>query len=176
MSESPNTSVDPVQPNSPTSSNSLRSPLDSGTSIPEAASESQENQSSSGQGGLERNQRSDNPRQIASPQSYAENSDFGAPFTSHGEGIVSPYEAPSSGSTRFLPLNHPVSSIPYILGDSPPSQLPPPETPSSAHSSGVQSINPEDTYGFTERQAFLFITYIHKLAPSVSTPYSGPGI
>ncbi|KAH7259873.1 hypothetical protein B0J15DRAFT_491311 [Fusarium solani] len=170
LSESPNTFVDPVRSNSPTSGNSLRSPLNSGTSIPEDASRNQDNQSSSGKGGLAQGHGSDDPRHIASPQSYAENSDFGAPLTSHGEGIASPYEAPSSGSTRLLPLqqplNHPVSSIPYILGDSPPSQLPPPETPSSAHSSGVQSINPEDTYGFTERQAFLFITYIHKLAPS----------
>ncbi|RTE72763.1 hypothetical protein BHE90_012819 [Fusarium euwallaceae] len=170
LSESPNTSVDPVQSNSPTSRNSLRSPLDSGNSTTGVAPRHQDGSSDSGQERQGQGQGPDNSRHIVSPQSYTENSDFGAPLTGHDEGVTSPYEAPSSGSTRLLPLqqplNHPVSSIPYILGDSPPSQLPPPETPSSAHSSGVQSINPEDTYGFTERQAFLFITYIHKLAPS----------
>ncbi|RSL68909.1 hypothetical protein CEP54_002589 [Fusarium duplospermum] len=170
LSESPNTSVDPVQSNSPASGNSLRSPFNSGNSITEVAPRHQDGLSSSGQETQDQGQGPDNPRHIVTPQSYAENSDFGAPFPGPDEDVASPYEAPSSGSTRLLPLqqplNHPVSSIPYILGDSPPSQLPPPETPSSAHSSGVQSINPKDTYGFTERQAFLFITYIHKLAPS----------
>ncbi|KAM5363821.1 hypothetical protein ACJZ2D_011797 [Fusarium nematophilum] len=122
-----------------------------------------------------------NPHAIASP-GHAENADFvdsqqaGLHLDNEGD-IIPVFEASPSSNAHLLPLSpasgHRISSIPYILGE-PSSELPPPQTPSSKHISGgdaehdsrTQSTHHEDTYGFTERQAFLFMTYVHKLAPS----------
>jgi hypothetical protein len=38
-----------------------------------------------------------------------------------------------------------------------------------AYALPLQDIRTQETYGLTERQAFLFMTYVQKLAPLVST-------
>ncbi|KAF4986608.1 hypothetical protein FDECE_15858 [Fusarium decemcellulare] len=115
---------------------------------------------------------------VASPSSRSDNPDFALPLFGNDGDISLAYGTSVSGDVPLLPPSrapvYPVSSIQYILGESPPSQLPPPETPSSTHMSerdashglGTQNEHLGESYGFTERQAFLFMTYIHKLAPS----------
>jgi hypothetical protein len=40
--------------------------------------------------------------------------------------------------------------------------------PNNAYALPLQDIRTQETYGLTERQAFLFMIYVQKLAPLVS--------
>ncbi|KAJ4243469.1 hypothetical protein NW762_014800 [Fusarium torreyae] len=67
------------------------------------------------------------------------------------------YGMPQFESPSSLPF--PRASIPYILDREASSSTSTPQDLQAQH------IHTQDAYDFTERQAFLFMTYIHKLAP-----------